>query len=233
MSAPELGAGVPPPISETPQIPCDEPRTSQVLKEADAEAAAARVADSPGRCSSRLLKIEQCLDRAPFPPSIRPLSCLRKPGCAFRLCEASPCCFACGRSGFELFGHFRKLLLLLSLGLSLIGACLRALPAAALSSDRGTLHEWPWALGRYTCLQTDKCAGLEDKDVPASPVHSQVAGLCKTTNLEKLVTQRPGLISTYDRQNTSCDKDAPASKAVDASNIFGSSCWDAQLPAGS
>ena len=29
MSAPELGAGVPPPISETPQIPCDEPRTSQ------------------------------------------------------------------------------------------------------------------------------------------------------------------------------------------------------------
>lgn len=162
---------VPAPLNDKPSIPNGEPRTSEVLTEAMAEAIVqkaqehgeGREGQKPKGCSSRLQRFEQCLDRLPFPPSIAPLRCLRREGCAFRCFEANKCCFRFGRLGCQICGNFRKLLLMVSLFLSTIGVLLRALPAAALSTDRGNLHSYPWAYGDYSCLQQSKCGGLEAK----------------------------------------------------------------------
>lgn len=161
-------AEVPAPLNDKPSIPNGEPRTSEVLTEAMAEAIAQKGQEpekgqQPKGCSSRLQRFEQCLDRLPFPPSIAPLRCLRREGCAFRCCEANKCCFRFGSLGCQICGNFRKLLLMVSLSLSMIGVLLRALPAAALSTDRGNLHSYPWAYGDYSCLQQNKCGGLEAK----------------------------------------------------------------------
>ena len=167
-------AEVPAPNDAAPSPPSDgEPRTSEVLTEAVAEAIAQKARETEedaavdssqkkqGCCSSRLQRFEQCLDGLPFPPSISPPQCLRREGRTFRSFEANRCCFGFGRLGCQLCGNFRKLLLLVSLFLSTIGVFLRALPAAALSTDRGNLHAYPWAYGDYSCLQQSRCGGLE------------------------------------------------------------------------
>ncbi|CAJ1338816.1 unnamed protein product [Effrenium voratum] len=115
-------------------------------------------------CGSRLRRcmksIEMCLDKIPF-PQIRPCKCLRRPGLMNRMCEANRCCFFCGSRGCVLFGTLRKPILMLSLCLTMVSMLLRAMPAAALSSDTGNLNAWPWAYGRYVCIQKDMCEGLE------------------------------------------------------------------------
>ncbi|CAK9055443.1 unnamed protein product [Durusdinium trenchii] len=137
-----------------------EPREADGADEVEIEGEKKR--KRPG-CAARLKSVEQCLDRLPFPPGVPPLRCVRQPGCCQRTWEANRSCRRCGRLGFGIFGNFRKLLLFVSLTLSTVSALLRGLPAAALSTDRGTLSQWPWAYGDYICLQQDKCNGLEAK----------------------------------------------------------------------
>ena len=109
------------------------------------------------RCGNSL---ERCLDKVPF-PEIRPSRCLQRGGCAFRCCEANRCCFFFGKRGCRVFGNLRKLLMFLSLCLTCVSMLLRAMPAAALSSNQGNLNDFPWASGKYTCIKTDRCEGLE------------------------------------------------------------------------
>eukprot|EP00439_Symbiodinium_sp_Y106_P080487 s8_g19.t1 len=106
--------------------------------------------------------IERCLDKIPF-PQIRPSKCLQRQGCPFRWCEANRCCFFFGKRGCRVFGNLRKLAMFLSLCLTCVSMLLRAMPAAALSSNQGNLNDFPWASGTYECIKTDRCGGLEAK----------------------------------------------------------------------
>lgn len=57
--------------------------------------------------------------------------------------------------GFQVFGNLRKVLLFVSLCLTLVSIALRAMPAAALSSDMGNLHGFPWAYGSHLATWED------------------------------------------------------------------------------
>ncbi|CAE7877966.1 unnamed protein product [Symbiodinium sp. KB8] len=167
MAAPE------PPSPETPdhrpKTPRGEPRISEIREDSKQHAAAGddipQLKDATPSCCARLAdvgnRLERWLDRVPCLPGIPPPPCLRRNGCLFRRCEANSGCFCIGRRGMAVFGNFRKLFLLISLVLSMIGVLLRGLPAAALSTERGNLHQWPWAHGRYSCLQSDICRDIE------------------------------------------------------------------------
>mmetsp|Transcript_27737 Transcript_27737/g.64459 ORF Transcript_27737/g.64459 Transcript_27737/m.64459 type:complete len:453 (+) Transcript_27737:52-1410(+) len=161
----------PPTAAERPHTPGGQPRISEIDEEKDettgpAEGEGPNIPElKPPSCGTRVLdfgnRLEARLDRLRCIPGIKPLPCLRQGGRPFRWFEANRACFFIGRRGFAVFGNFRRLLLLISLVLSVLGSLLRALPAAALSTDRGTLHQWPWAHGQYTCLQSEMCADLE------------------------------------------------------------------------
>ena len=56
---------------------------------------------------------------------------------------------------FQVFGNLRKVLLFVSLCLTLVSIALRAMPAAALSSDMGNLHGFPWAYGSHLATWED------------------------------------------------------------------------------
>ncbi|CAE7581088.1 unnamed protein product [Symbiodinium sp. CCMP2592] len=162
-----------PPSPETPdhrpKTPRGEPRISEIREDSKQHAAGGddipQLKDDKPSCCARLAdvgnRLERWLDRVPCLPGIPPPTCLRRNGCLYRCCEANSGCFCIGRRGMAVFGNFRKLFLLISLMLSVIGVLLRGLPAAALSTERGNLHQWPWAHGRYTCLQSDICRDIE------------------------------------------------------------------------
>lgn len=111
------------------------------------------------RCARCGDALERCLDKIPF-PQIRPLKCLQQPGSMNRCFESNSCCRCCGSRGCQVFGNLRKILLFVSLCLTLVSIALRAMPAAALSSDMGNLHGFPWAYGSYECIRNDLCEGL-------------------------------------------------------------------------
>jgi len=150
------------------QSGCDNPKPARAAFDAadDADVMNSPEEKAPKKNKSRLVRcgdaIERCLDKIPF-PQIRPCRCLQKPGCMNRLCESNRCCRFCGSQGCRAFGNLRKLFMAMSLCLTLVSICLRAMPAAALSSDMGNLHGFPWAYGSYECIQNDRCEGLQAK----------------------------------------------------------------------